>query len=190
MKVLHVLFGLAILVLVITGTAFLVKAALSEPFWEQALDQISASRFLAIHVAAGSLLVVLLYVLTGIPRAVKEQFISFENEGGMVCISMKAVRDFLIRLGDEFAAVLHLEPLLDGSSGKIDVVLNLRVRSGTQIPEVCRMLQDRVRESLRDNLGLADVGGVRVNVKEIVSAPVEKGARTEAAGEWEGSMRA
>ena len=138
------------------------------------------------------LLLIALYILTGIRRRKSEQSITFETEGGSVSISMKAIRDFLARVGDEFAAVLSLDPAIRVVSGSVEVDLNLRVKAGTQIPELCKMLQDRIRESIKDNLGLTDVRAVRINVREIVAPPPEKKQEKkpdETVGGWEGSMR-
>ena len=50
------------------------------------------------------------------------------------------------------------------------------VKTGTQIPEMTCLLQDRVREAVKEHVGLFDVKKVRVNIDEIVasSQPVPK----------------
>ena len=102
------------------------------------------------------------------------------------------IADFLGRVGDEFAAILSLEPIIRAAGGSVEVDLNLRVKAGTQIPELSRMLQDRIRETIKDNLGLTEVRAIRISVREIVtSAPAKKPEKKadETVGGWEGSMR-
>ena len=51
----------------------------------------------------------------------------------------------------------------------IDIVVDLRVKAGPQLHEVCEVLQRRVRETMSSGLGIADVRRVEVSVKEISS---------------------
>ena len=192
MKFLRFLVGFALFVILVGGAVYLVYAALTRESWEQAIGVIRASRWQALEGAFVFLLLIALYLLTGIRRRKGEQFITFETEGGSVSISMKAIRDFLARVADEFAAVVSLDPTIRATSGSMEVDLNLRVNAGTQIPELSKMLQERIRESIKDNLGLTDVRAVRINVREIVAPPFEKKREKksdETIGSWEGSMR-
>jgi uncharacterized alkaline shock family protein YloU len=61
-----------------------------------------------------------------------------------------------------------LEPDLKPVNGGVDVQLDVKVKAGAQIPELCRMLQDRTRECIKQNVGLSEVREVRVRVQEIV----------------------
>jgi hypothetical protein len=193
MKFLRLIVGFALFVILVAGAAYLVHAALTRDSWEQAIGIIRASRRQALEGAVVVLLLIALYLLTGIRRGKGEPFITFETEGGSVSISMKAIRDFLIRVGDEFAAVVSLDPAIRATSGSMEVELNLRVKAGTQIPELSKMLQERIRESIKDNLGLTDVRAIRISVREIVASPPEKKKQEkkadETVGDWEGSMR-
>ncbi|MFH0953691.1 MAG: alkaline shock response membrane anchor protein AmaP [Verrucomicrobiota bacterium] len=187
MKVVHFLLGLVLLVLVAGLAVFVIHAGLSPDLWSQSMAKLASSRFLAMEAAGVFLIVLALYLLTGIPRRVQAHFISFEGEGGSVSISVKAIRDFLIRVGSEFAAILNIEPVIRAPGGTIEVDLDVKVKAGTQIPELCKLLQERVRESVRDSLGLPEVKRIRINVREIVATPQEK--KHEEATEWEGSVR-
>lgn len=192
MKFLRFIVGFVLFVVLAAGAVYLVNAALTRESWEQAIGVIGASRLRALEYASVFLLLIVLYVLTGIRRCKGEQFITFDTEGGSVSISMKAIRDFLARVGDEFAAVLSLEPAIRAAGGSVEVDLNLRVKAGTQIPELSKMLQERIRESIKDNLGFTDVRAIRISVREIVTSTPEKKQEKKAdetVGGWEGSMR-
>ena len=192
MKFLRFIVGFALFVILAAGAVYLVNATLTRESWEEAIAVIRTSRLRALVGASVFLILIVLYVLTGIRRAKGEQFITFETEGGSVSISMKAIRDFLARVGDEFAAVLSLDPAIRAVGGSVEVDLNLRVKAGTQIPELAKLLQERIRESIKDNLGFTDVRAIRISVREIVtSAPAKKPEKKadETVGGWEGSMR-
>lgn len=135
-------------------------------------------------VAGGALLLlVLLFWMTSIGSGSREQFLSFDTEGGSVNIRVKAVNEFLKRLADEFADILDLRADIAASrDGRIEVQLDIDVKSGTKIQQLSQVLQQRVRESMREGLGIAEVTSVRVNVNEIIQAekpPVENNGRAE-----------
>ena len=129
------------------------------------------------------ILMVILYWLTAMSGSAKEQFLSFETEGGSVNIRVKAVNDFLKRLADEFADILNLRADISASrDGRIEVQLDIDVKSGTKIQQLSQVLQQRVRESMRDGLGIAEVTSIKVNVNEIIQAdkPLsDPGGRTD-----------
>lgn len=133
------------------------------------------------------LLLLLLYAVTGMWSRRRVRFFSFETEGGMVSISLDAMREFLRRIGDEFAAVRRLQPRLRAHRGAIDIDLDARIRSGVPVPELCRLIQERVRQKMHDSLGLAGVRNVRVNVIEIM--PAEPAEPTNESDTWEGAPR-
>ena len=192
MKFLRFIVGFVLFVILAASMAYLVNAALTRASWEQAIDVIRISRLRTLEYASVFLLLIALYFMTGIRRCKGEQFITFDTEGGSVSISMKAIRDFLTRVGDEFAAILSLEPAIRATGGSVEVDLNLRVKAGTQIPELSKMLQARIRETIKDNLGLTDVRAIRISVREIVTSTPEKKPEKKAdetVGGWEGSMR-
>lgn len=171
MKTLHVLFGLLFFVAVVALAGAAIWGARSAATWAEVLNGVRGERYLVMGAGAALLLLVLLYILTASkPRRLIEPFITFENESGSVSVSTRAIGEVVARAGDEFAAVMGLESAVRPVGGSIEVTLDVRVRGGTQIPELCRMLQDRVREIIRENLGLTDIRGVRITVREIVAA--------------------
>ena len=51
----------------------------------------------------------------------------------------------------------------------VDLLVELRVRAGPQIHEVCELVQQRVREAVTNGLGISEIRRVTVTVREIVS---------------------
>lgn len=124
---------------------------------------------------AGGILILLVigfvYTCGGSKRG--PSFVSFDTADGAVSISRTAISDFVRKLGDEFAAVVSLEPVVSADRRhQLTLVLNLNVRAGTRVPELSKLLQERVKESLRDDLGFADVKKVSVKVQKIIGSPV------------------
>jgi len=113
----------------------------------------------------------LLYLVTLTPRRPAVRYISFDSEAGDISISNGAVRDFIRKVGEEFGAVINLEPQLRSDKGLISIDLDVKIQAGTRIPELSQMLQDRIRESVRDGLGIAEVREIKVRVQEIIGSP-------------------
>lgn len=104
-------------------------------------------------------------------RRSNETFIDFQSDEGSVGISTKAIQDFIERIGREFAAVKSIESqLVKGKSG-LNIAVGVRVLSGNKIPELSQVLQQRIRESVRESLGLEEIGKITIQVKEIIGAP-------------------
>ncbi len=45
--------------------------------------------------------------------------------------------------------------------------------AGTKIPELSQILQQRVRESVRESLGLEEIRNITIKVQEIVGDPTK-----------------
>lgn len=103
----------------------------------------------------------------------KEKFIDFQSDDGSVGISTKAIKDFIERVGKEFAAVKSIDSQLIHNRGNVDIAISVKVVSGNKIPELTQVLQQRVRESVRESLGIEGIGNITVKVAEIVGEPAK-----------------
>lgn len=122
---------------------------------------------------AGGIVVLLslLHLVTFGPRRPRVRYLSFDSGDGSVSISVNAVRDFIRKLGDEFGAVVGIDPKIRAEKDAISIDLDVKIQTGTRIPEFSQMLQNRVREGIRDSLGIAEVREVKVRIQEIVGLP-------------------
>lgn len=182
-RFLHTLSGLVLFLLLVATGALMIYCTLSGPgMWEKVLNILGGERLRVFCCGIALLLILLLYVITArrSNRRV-EQFLTFENDEGSVSISMKAVKEFLTRLQGEYAALIQMTPTVIPRANHVDIVLDVKVRSGSHVPELCQSLQSRVRQSLSDNLGLTDVHEVKVNVCEIVGQPTKTASEDEPA---------
>jgi len=127
--------------------------------------------------ALGAILV-LSVVLRWVGGIGKKQaaFIDFQADDGSVGISTKAIQDFIERVGKEFAAVKSIQSALIQKKGALDIAIKIKVRSGNKIPELSQMLQQRIRESVRESLGLEEIGNITIKVQEIVGDPAKSPA--------------
>ena len=170
MKAIHFLLGL-ILYLAIAAFGLALIVSTRYPEFIQIAQGAAHGLPGWARVVAGVLVVLypFAYLLTGLAGRRHKTFITFENDSGTVSVSTEAVQEYLNSLKGEFAAVIALKSHLRVVRGALDVGLVLGVRDGTQIPELCKLMQARVRELLEEHLGTCDLAGVSVEVAEIRS---------------------
>ena len=187
MKSLHRAVGLVLFILMSVAAAFFVYAALSSNLWDETFQALGDNKAGALAIGLLIFLLVLFYSYSGSYRAEYERYISFEGEGGSVRISRRAVRDFLAGIAAEFSTIEKLEPEFTMRRDNMDVELNVTVRPGCHIPELSRMLQERVRTTLRVSLGITQIGKVDVLVQEI-SGGAKGSRRDEPEAEFSGDL--
>ncbi|HAS81613.1 MAG TPA: hypothetical protein DCS43_02770 [Verrucomicrobia bacterium] len=95
------------------------------------------------------------------------RYLSYRNEGGAVNISTEAIADYIAKLAPEFPSIVRLSPYVVPFFRRIDLIVEIRIKAGPQLHEICEVLQKRVRESMEGGLGIRDVRRVIVRVDEI-----------------------
>jgi uncharacterized alkaline shock family protein YloU len=171
-KILHALTGMLIfLTPSIWGGLLIYGNAFNNDFRDFILDTMQNTPIYGVVLGILLVAIVLIYLGSFGPARPRSRYISFESENGDVSISVNAVRDFVRKIGDEFGAVVHMEPQIRPEKDLISIDLNVKIQTGTRIPELSQMLQDRVRESIRNGLGIVEVREIKVKVQEIVGAP-------------------
>ncbi len=135
--------------------------------WAALLDKLEQRRWPAFALAVVLFLTWLLFFWARNGKRSRERFLTFDSEEGPVSISTLAIADFIMKLTAEFPSVVRIEPHIMPHRRTIDVLLNVHVKAGTQINEMCQLLQQRVRQNLIDEMGIPDVNRIKVNIKGI-----------------------
>jgi uncharacterized alkaline shock family protein YloU len=128
-----------------------------------------SGRALWAWMGGGLVLMAVLFAASELRRRRRERFLSFDNEGGAVSISTDAMADYIVKLASEFPSIVRMQPLVKPTRHGVDLLIDVRVKAGSQVHEVCELLQQRVRERVVDGLGISEVRRVEVNVRDIVS---------------------
>jgi uncharacterized alkaline shock family protein YloU len=111
-------------------------------------------------------LAVLLVVIRFYRRSM--DYLSFDREGGRVSIATKVIEEYIAKIAVEFPAVTKMQPKVTASRDSVDIVVDVRIKAGPQVKEICEILQKRVRDSMYTGLGITQVRYVEVNVRKIV----------------------
>ena len=169
MKLLHrVVFLFVFALLSAAGIGLICMAAVGE-YWEVLASLLPGSRLTGGCVGVGLFGLASLLFLTGLDSRRRARFLSFSNEQGAVNISTDAISDYVGKLAPEFPSIVKMTPVVVPHRRRIDIVVDVRIKAGPQLHEICEVLQRRVRESMEKGLGITDVRRVIVSVKQISS---------------------
>lgn len=140
------------------------------PAWQWLLDMAQQHKDLAIVAGLGVVAVEVLYWLTAPRRRPPASSLTRRNKAGGISLGLDTVKDSLRDLADEYDEVLRLEPEVFACGKAMDIELALDVVRGSNVPDLCTALQERVRQSVADQVGLFDVRRVRVVIENLVRA--------------------
>jgi uncharacterized alkaline shock family protein YloU len=169
MNILNRIIGMLIFGIAITvGIAFVVIGLIRRE-WIQFVYGAEVLRPHILWTGAALIVLGLLFVVTGFRRRRRRKFLAFDNEGGTVSISTEAIADYVSKLSREFPSIIKMRPEVVPGKGTVDIVVDVNIKAGPQIHEICETVQQRVRESLANGLGISEVRRVEVNVRDIAS---------------------
>jgi uncharacterized alkaline shock family protein YloU len=151
------------------GGVLVVRGAQPATEWQAFVSAISQRQIAVVCSGLAAVLLVLLYLLSGLRSRPRDQILSFPNEGGAVSLGVNGIADYLGKLSAEFSSVVSIRPKIFPMKDAMDVELDIKIKAGPDVRDVCELLQAQVRKSLLEGLGISNVRKVTVNVTEIVS---------------------
>ena len=170
MKFLNMSAGALLVAILVLLSAWILYSATSWESWKAAVSGLqSIRRIFALSAAIGTLSLIVIFLLTGIPGKRRDRLLSFDNEGGAVSISTEAICDYVGKLATEFPSIVRLKPTVLPVKKAVDLRIGVKIKAGPQIHEVCELLQQRVRESVTNGLGISQIRNVEVSVTDIIS---------------------
>ncbi len=169
MNILHRLVRLIVLVVLLVAGMFIISVALIPNLRSAVMCVMETDPIYVVYAGLAVVVLGLLFAVTGTQRKQKGKFLSFQNDSGTVSISTDAIADYIMKLMDEFPSVTRMRPVVLPERHAIDIAVSIRIKAGPQISEICELLQQRIRESLTNGLGISAVGRVAVSVTDIVA---------------------
>lgn len=169
MKTLRHILALLVDVLLVVGGAWLAFAALTGITWQRVLDVADGNRWIVAVIGLVAALVGVLLLIGEKWREGRNRFLSFKNDGGTVDISTEAISEYLQKLESAFPSIVGMKTQVAPVGKRLNIIVNVRIKAGPQLHEICEVLQKRVRASMEDGLGIKDVKDIVVRVKEISS---------------------
>ncbi len=167
----QIVAGLSLLL----ASALLSSLAFELPF-KRALVEAKMDAWIAdpsSHFAMGGIGVLLAviffsYVVIKSRMAREEPSIAFDNPDGEVSISIKAIEDFVGRIGRDFAEVKTLETSIVARREGVQIVLKTELWSGSNIPKLTEKIQNVVKSQVQNILGIENVQSITMSVSKII----------------------
>lgn len=98
-----------------------------------------------------------------------ERSISFDNPEGEVTIAVKAIEDFVKRVGQEFSQVIEMSPLVMAARDGIKVKVKTQLVAGSNVPRLAESIQHTIKGRMQNILGIENITMVEVNVSKLVT---------------------
>ncbi len=172
MKFIHALSGFSLLAfLLIFGVASINESVVNNEMISALAETSISDDVMIMRIGTVVLALTLVYLLSFMKPRSKDKTLQFKTEHGSVQVSLSAAADYLSKLKKEFAAVVSLTPKLSAKGQGVSVLIKTGIRSGTRIPELSNIIQQRVRECLQQDLGLENISDIKICISEISGAP-------------------
>jgi len=169
MKILHRIVFLFVFALLMAVGVGLIGTAFSGESWAVLDAMLPGSRITGACIGVFMCSLASLLFFSGLKPRRSERFLSFPNDQGAVNISTDAIAEYISKLATEFPSIVKMTPAVVPWRRRIDIVVDVRIKAGPQLHEICEVLQRRVRESMEKGLGISDVRRVIVSVHQISS---------------------
>lgn len=167
MKVLHRFIFLFVFALMTATGLSLIGLSVSSRNWDALDAMLPGSRLVGGCIGVALFCLASLLFLTGLKPKRSDRFLSFSNDEGAVNISTDAISEYIGKLAPEFPSVVKMTPIVIPHRRKVDILVEVRIKAGPQLHEICEVLQKKIRESMEKGLGISDVNRVIVSVKKI-----------------------
>ncbi len=167
MKIIHRFIFLVVFALMTAVGLALIGLAVSSKNWDAIGLLLPGSRLVGASIGAGLFCLASLLFMTGLNPKRSDRFLSFSNDQGAVNISTDAISEYIGKLSPEFPSVVKMTPAVIPHRRVIDIIVDVRIKAGPQLHEICEVLQKRIRESMEKGLGISDVRKVIISVHKI-----------------------
>jgi len=109
-----------------------------------------------------------IYIVNWFEYMNKTRNVSFDNPGGKVKISLKAIEDSITALiSKEIEGIKSLRVKNYVSPKGLETKIYLKLISGLNIPETCSTIQEITKNYLQDAVGVERVSNIEINVINI-----------------------
>ena len=167
MRTLNRVLTLLVVAVLTGGGAGVLLLSFSASNWRLLGYMLFASRLAGGCAGVAALCAGLLLLLSDGGLRRRDRFLSFSNDQGAVNISTEAISEYIGKLAPEFPSIVKMEPRVEPLFRRLDIVVDVRIKSGSQLHEICEVLQKRVRENMESGLGIRNVRKVVVRVRQI-----------------------
>ncbi len=112
----------------------------------------------------GGAVLLLLIVMWVRARHQPSTIVAFDNPDGPVNVSRSAINELVQSATDDIGEVAKCVARIQTRGGRLNVELRIKMVAGSNLSEVSIILQNRVKSSLRNSLGIEKMGSIKVRL--------------------------
>lgn len=121
------------------------------------------------------LIIGIVWIVNWFDYVYKTKVISFDNPGGKVKISLKAIEDYITgTIKNEIKGIKAIKVKNYVTSKGLETKISLKLLSNLNIPEVCSNVQELTKNYLCDTIGIERISNIEIYVSNIVTETQKK----------------
>jgi uncharacterized alkaline shock family protein YloU len=111
----------------------------------------------------------IIWVVNWFDYIYKTKTVSFDNPGGKVKISLKAIEDYITAMiKRQINGIRTIKVKTVVTSKGLETKINLRLTPNLNIPDVCSNIQELTKNYLQDTIGIERISNIEIYVSNIV----------------------
>lgn len=115
------------------------------------------------------LLLGIIYVVNYLDYTYRTKSISFDNPGGKVKISLKAIEDYITStISKRIEGIKTIKVKSFVTNKGLETKITLKIFSNLNIPEVCNNIQELTKRYLQDTIGIERIANIEIYVSNII----------------------
>lgn len=162
------------LMMVTSGALFILLSVniIAPQQWADAVSYVADN--LSAQVAAGTIGV--LFVLIGLVAPYRQaksmkrgRVLSFQNPDGEVTVSLNAIEEYIHKIAKGIPGIKDVRSRVDITKRGIDVITDVALSAGSNIPQVTETIQTEVRDKVQGMLGIEEKINVKMHIKKVMT---------------------
>jgi uncharacterized alkaline shock family protein YloU len=111
----------------------------------------------------------IIWIVNWIDYVYRTKSVSFDNPGGKVKISLKAIEDYITStISRQIEGIKSIKVKAFVTSKGLETKINLKLISRLNIPETCNNIQELTKSYLQDTIGIERISNIEIYVSNIV----------------------
>ncbi|MCX7916969.1 MAG: alkaline shock response membrane anchor protein AmaP [bacterium] len=111
----------------------------------------------------------ILWFVNWIDYFYRTKAVSFDNPGGKVKISLKAIEDYITStIVKQIDGIKTIKVKAINTSKGLETKINLKLLSNLNIPETCNNIQELTKNYLQDTIGIERISNIEIYVSNII----------------------
>ncbi|MFH1877347.1 MAG: alkaline shock response membrane anchor protein AmaP, partial [Candidatus Omnitrophota bacterium] len=104
-------------------------------------------------------------------KLTKTKLLTFQNPDGEVTVSVTAIESYIKRIAQNIHGITDIKSTVKLGKRGIDLICQVSMSSGKNIPEITERIQMEVKNKLRAMLGIEEDINIKMHINKIMQGP-------------------